>query len=157
MYPMSGETLKLGSDMMIARKPGLALAAICALAMAPAAAAQQGAKVTVTVNKVMSDMGTVRAALCAEPAIFGTGPCAAASATAPAKAGSVELTFTDVKPGTYALGIFHDEDGNGELNIFAEPMAFGNGATALPPTFEGASLKIAGDLKTETALFRMGQ
>ena len=143
--------------MTIARKPYLALAAICALAIAPFAAAQQAAKVTVTVNKVMSDAGTIRGALCADPLLFATSPCAAASAFAPAKAGSVELTFTDVKPGTYALGIFHDEDGNGQVSIFTEPMAFGNGALDLPPVFDNASLKVSGDLKTETALFRMGQ
>jgi uncharacterized protein (DUF2141 family) len=144
--------------MSIGRSIYFALAAIAASGITPLASAQQGAaKVTVTLNKVMSDMGTIRAALCADPAAFGQTNCAAFEASAPAKTGTMELTFTGVKPGTYALGIFHDEDNDGQLNVFSEPFAFGNGATALPPTFEGAKLNITSDLKTETALFRMVQ
>jgi uncharacterized protein (DUF2141 family) len=135
-----------------------ALAAIAASVLAPVAAAQEaGAKVTVTLNKVMSNAGTIRAALCADPAAFGQTNCAAYQTSAPAKTGTMELTFTGVKPGTYALAIFHDEDNDGNLNVFSEPFAFGNGATDLPPTFDGAKLNITGDLKTETALFKMVQ
>jgi uncharacterized protein (DUF2141 family) len=135
------------------------LGALVCLLLAPDAEAQTPAtaKVTVTLNKVMSDAGTIRAALCDDPAAFGQTNCGAYVATAPAKTGTMELTFTGVKPGTYALGIFHDEDNDGKLNVFSEPFAFGNGATDLPPTFEGAKLNITGDLKTETALFRMVQ
>jgi uncharacterized protein (DUF2141 family) len=144
--------------MSIGRSTYFALAVIAASALAPLAAAQQGAvTVTVTLNKVMSDSGTIRAALCDDPAAFGQTNCGAYVATAPAKTGTMELTFTGVKPGVYALGIFHDEDNDGKLNVFSEPFAFGNGATDLPPTFEGAKLNITGDLKTETALFRMVQ
>lgn len=133
-----------------------AVALAMMIATAPASA-QGAAKVTVTLNKVMSDQGTIRAALCDDPAAFGQTNCAAFETSAPAKTGTMELTFTGVKPGTYALGIFHDEDNDGKLNIFTEPFAFGNGATALPPTFDGAKLAITGDLKTETALFKMTQ
>jgi uncharacterized protein (DUF2141 family) len=144
--------------MSIQRTAYFALAAVAVSGFAPVASAQQGAaKVTVTLNKVMSDAGTIRAALCDDPATFGQTNCAAFETSAPAKTGTMELIFTDVKPGTYALGIFHDEDNDGKLNVFSEPFAFGNGATALPPTFEGAKLNITGDLKTETALFRMVQ
>jgi uncharacterized protein (DUF2141 family) len=133
------------------------LACACLLAAPIATAQTAGSKVTVTLNKVMSDTGTIRAALCADPSAFGQTNCAAYEASAPAKTGTMELTFSGVKPGTYALGIFHDEDNDGKLNVFSEPFAFGNGATALPPTFDGAKLEISGDLKTETALFRMTQ
>src|ERR1043165_5153418 len=112
--------------MSIGRSACFALAAICfalaviaASALAPAAFAQQGgAKVTVTLNKVMSDTGTIRAALCDDPSAFGQTNCGAYVATAPAKTGTVELTFTGVKPGTYALGIYHDEDNDGREGEF---------------------------------------
>lgn len=133
------------------------LACACLFAAPIASAQNAGAKVTVTLNKVMSDTGTIRAALCADPSTFGQTNCANYETSAPAKAGTMQLTFSGVKPGTYALGIFHDEDNDGKLNVFSEPFAFGNGATILPPTFEGAKLEITGDLKTETALFRMTQ
>jgi uncharacterized protein (DUF2141 family) len=146
------------SGKSIGRSAYFALAGLAASALAPIASAQEATtKVTVTLNKVMSDAGTIRAALCDDPAAFGQTNCAVYSATAPAKTGTMELTFTGVKPGTYALAIYHDEDSDGRLNVFSEPFAFGNGATALPPTFEGAKLNITGDLKTETALFRMVQ
>ena len=144
--------------MSIERSTYFVLAFIATSVLAPVASAQQGAaKVTVTLNKVMSDSGTIRAALCDDPASFGQTNCAAHETSAPAKTGTMELTFTGVKPGTYALGIFHDEDNDGKLNVFSEPFAFGNGATDLPPTFDGAKLNITGDLKTETALFKMVQ
>lgn len=143
--------------MTIKHKLYLALAATCVLAIAPYASAQQAAKVTVTVHKVMTDAGTIRGGLCPDPALFATSPCAGPDASAPAKQGSVELVFTDVKPGTYGLAIFHDEDGDGQINVFADAFAFGNGATDLPPVFDNASLKVTGDLKTETTLFKMVQ
>jgi uncharacterized protein (DUF2141 family) len=147
----------LGSAMTITRKRYLGPAAVCALAIAPCAAAQQGAKVTVTVNKVATDAGAILGSLCADPAVFATSPCAGPTASTPAKTGSVELVFADVKPGTYGLALFHEEDGDGRINPFSDAMAFGNGATELPPVFDNASLKVTGDLKTETTLFKMVQ
>lgn len=139
------------------------LAAVACLAIAPLAGAQtpppaDGVKVTVTVNNVLNASGTIRGMLCPDPGIFpNTGCTDAFYTTAPAAAGAVELNFTGVKPGTYALAISHDEDNDGRLNVFAEAFAFGNNAKDLPPRFETSALKVTGDLKTETALFKMVQ
>lgn len=132
--------------------------AIALLAIAPAAAAQQAAKVTVTVNNVANANGSIRGSLCPDPSVFAKTTCPdAVDASAPAAAGAVVLTFAGVTPGTYGLAVFHDEDGDGKINVFSDAMAFGNNAKDLPPIFETASLKVTGDLKIETTLFRMVQ
>jgi uncharacterized protein (DUF2141 family) len=136
----------------------VACLAITTLASAQTPPPADGVKVTVTVNNVLSASGMLRGMLCPDPNIFpNTGCTDAFYTTAPAAAGAVELNFTGVKPGTYALAISHDEDNDGRLNVFAEAFAFGNNAKDLPPIFDTAALKVTGDLKTETTLFRMVQ
>lgn len=144
--------------MTIKRRLNLALAAVAALAFAPFATAQQAAKVTVTVNNVANANGTIRGSLCPDPDVFARAECPnAVNASAPAAAGAVELSFAGVAPGTYGLAVFHDEDGDGQINVFSDAFAFGNNAKDLPPIFETAALKVTSDLKTETTLFRMVQ
>jgi uncharacterized protein (DUF2141 family) len=144
--------------MTIIRKSYLALAAVSTLAIAPVATAQQAAKVTVTVNNVANASGTIRGSLCPDADVFAKTTCPnAVNASAPAAAGAVVLNFADVKPGTYGLAVFHDEDGDGQINVFSDAFAFGNNAKDLPPIFETSALKVTGDLKTETTLFRMVQ
>jgi uncharacterized protein (DUF2141 family) len=135
------------------------LATVFSLPVFPEAAAQTPAKakVTVTVKNVTSDKGTIRGLLCPDPALFGQNGCVGVRTTTPAKAGTVDLVFTDVPHGIYALTVSYDEDGDGRFNILSEAMAFGNNATDLPPVFDKAALKVAGDLKTEATLFRMTQ
>jgi len=40
------------------------------------------------------------------------------------KVGTIEYTFQNIKEGTYAISVFHDENGNGELdkNLFGIPQ-----------------------------------
>jgi uncharacterized protein (DUF2141 family) len=129
------------------------------LAVAPCATAQQAAKVTVSQRAQGRDgCGDDPADRSAQTrALFANSPCVGPTAASPAKTGSVDLVFTDVKPGPYGLALFHDEDGDGRINVFNDAVASGNGASDLPPVFDNASLKVTGDLKTETALFKMVQ
>lgn len=144
--------------MMIKRKLCFTLAAVAALTATPFAAAQQAAKVTVTINNVGNANGTIRGSLCPDADVFAKTECPnAVNASAPASAGAVVLNFADVKPGTYGLAVFHDEDNDGQINVFSDAFAFGNNAKDLPPIFDTAALKVTGDLKTETTLFRMVQ
>jgi uncharacterized protein (DUF2141 family) len=140
------------------KSPVLALtilgAASTGLAAAQTPAA--GAKVTVTVHDVVGQAGIIRALLCADPSTFGNN-CKGINATAPAKDGSVDVVFTGVPKGVYALVVYHYTDSDGRFSIVAEPMAFGNEARELPPVFDTASLKVDGDLRTATSLFRFGQ
>lgn len=150
--------------MIFVSKHRLGLAAACVLAcmaIAPQSVAQTpapngGSTVTVTVKNVGSDEGAILGQLCPDASAFGTSNCVGVNAMTPAKKGEVQLVFTNVPQGVFALGIFHDENADGALSVMTEPMAFGNGAIDLPPVFETAALKVSGDLKTETALFTFG-
>ena len=71
---------------------------------------------------------------------------------APATGGRVTVSFPDVMPGTYAIKVFHDTNGNGALdtNIVGmpkEPYGFSNDAmgTFGPPDFGQASFKVGRD------------
>ncbi len=57
--------------------------------------------------------------------------------------------FKGLKPGRYALAVYHDENGNGEFDqfIFGLPLedyGFSNGATVFfgPPSFEAAAVTV---------------
>ncbi len=100
--------------------------------------------VTIDVTGVHSSTGSLFAGLCDNPAAQFPGGCMTYSSMASARQGTTTLVFNDVKPGTYALQVFHDEDGNMIPNIPPEGYAFGN-SQQFPPSFEGASFKVAGD------------
>ena len=56
----------------------------------------------------------------------------------------VNLTFSELPSGTYAISLYHDEDGNGKLNrsklmgLPREPYGFSNNPSSLfgPPKYE---------------------
>ncbi len=127
---------------------GLPLAA--ALLALPAVAQQSGA-LTVTVNGVHSDKGSIAANLCDDPKAQFPGGCATYRTLSPARSGTTTLTFTGVKPGSYALQLFHDEDGNMIPNIPPEGFGYGNDQP-FPPNFEKASIKVAGDTATSVKM-----
>lgn len=61
------------------------------------------------------------------------------------------VTFEDVENGTYAISVFHDENGNGKLDtgtfgIPSEPVGTSNNATGFfgPPKFEDAKFEVTG-------------
>lgn len=100
--------------------------------------------VTINVTDVNSSNGRVMATLCGDPDGSFPGMCNTAAAMADAKEGVTTLVFPDVKPGTYALQAFHDENGDMIPNIPPEGYAFGNDA-GFPPSFKAASFTVAGD------------
>ncbi len=61
---------------------------------------------------------------------------------------SVEFTLRNVKPGTYAVAVFHDLNGNGRLDrnfigLPSEPYGFSNDVGRRgPPNFEGALITV---------------
>jgi len=63
---------------------------------------------------------------------------------------SLEVTFEGIEPGTYAVSIIHDEDGNGKLNMGAfgpsEAYGFSNNAKGSfgPPDFEKCTFEYKG-------------
>ncbi|MEH6403717.1 MAG: DUF2141 domain-containing protein [Sneathiella sp.] len=76
------------------------------------------------------------------------------------KAGQNILIFKDIDPATYAISLFHDENGNSELDtnflgIPSEGYGFSNNATGSfgPASFEDAAFQFeATDLEMEISL-----
>ena len=65
-----------------------------------------------------------------------------------ATAGTVELRIRNVKPGTYAIAVFHDVNGNGKLDrnfigLPNEPYGFSNDVGRRgPPNFDAARIVV---------------
>lgn len=70
------------------------------------------------------------------------------------------ILFEDVKAGTYALSLFHDQDDNGKLNtdgmfgLPSEPYGFSNNAKGMfgPPSFEKSLFEVAGEVSITVKL-----
>lgn len=72
---------------------------------------------------------------------------------------AVEARLTDLPPGTYAVSVFYDQDGDGELKtgflgIPRELVGFSNNAKGRfgPPGFEDTSFEVSGDTAIEIRL-----
>ncbi|WP_379922876.1 DUF2141 domain-containing protein [Erythrobacter sp. R86502] len=95
---------------------GLALFAAGAGAAVPAAPAKAG-EVVITVTNLRSEHGVVRACMTARADVFPK--CIkdpTAHRTAVPANGKVEIRFTGVKPGQYAIALLHDENDNGKAD-----------------------------------------
>ena len=78
---------------------------------------------TITVSvKITSGDGTLRAGLFSSQKAFDAEKITDGVATK-ARNGTVQLTFKNVKPGTYGVTVFHDVNGNRKLdrNLFGAP------------------------------------
>lgn len=124
------------------RSIGLWLALVAALAIPHIVAAQAAASLTVEVEGVHSDQGSVRVSLCGDVKAPFPGACVTYSGTRPAKRGApVAVTIDNVPPGRYALQGYHDENDDGRPQIPPEGYFFGNGAS-FPPTFDAAAVTV---------------
>lgn len=109
------------------------------------------ADLAVTIENVSADPGSVHVALFADPDTFREPERALARQTAEAVAGTVQVRFPGIAPGTYALMAFHDADGDGELDKFlgmipTEGYALSNDPVVSgPPPFEDAAFAVAED------------
>ena len=115
----------------------------------------QGATVSVTLHGVRSGQGMVLASLCGDAKAPFPGGCTTYRAAAKAAAGDTVATFTGVPPGRYALQAFHDENGDFIPEIPPEGFAFGNN-TAYPPSFDAASIQVAGDTQVSMTMTYLG-
>ena len=125
----------------------LALMTITPVLASLVAASARAADLTVEVSGLRSAAGVVRVAVCPEES-FTTPQCPHVGA-APAAAGSV--TVSGIPPGVYAVQVFHDEDGDGDLDRRAfwptEGLGFSRDAPMRmgPPKFGDAALRINGN------------
>lgn len=109
------------------------------------------ADLTINLTGVRASTGVVKVALLDSQAAW-DGQAAPVDATgAPPAGDSAIFRFTDLKPGTYAVAISHDENGNGKLdsNIVGMPTegyGFSNNPRVMrKPTFEEARFEVGRD------------
>lgn len=127
----------------------LAMAALSMPQIALAAPGDGGASVTVAVSGLRNTKGLIRACLTTLPAAFPECDKDPQSLrlSVPAKNGPV-LVFRHVAPGSYAVSLFHDENGNGRLDktmgIPSEGYGFSRDAPVHfgPPKFDAAKVSI---------------
>lgn len=107
----------------------------------------KGVTITVTVENVLSDGGTILAGLhTADTFMKGPG---VANAMEPAKKGELTLTFENVEPGTYAVMVMHDKNDNQRMDFEENGMPkesygmSGNVMTMGPPTFDAAKFEVS--------------
>ncbi|MDE0530464.1 MAG: DUF2141 domain-containing protein [Albidovulum sp.] len=123
-----------------------------ALILSVAAVAQSTAgDLTVEVNEIRSSSGRIYVAIhtAREDVNFPDMEGAVAGAWWLAIQGRQSVAFLDLPAGTYAVSVFHDENGNGDLdtNLLGMPTegyGFANDATGQmgPPEFEAASVQV---------------
>lgn len=117
--------------------------AVCALSASAALA--EAATLVIRAEGVRSADGVVYVGVCATG--FDEANCPYKD-RARARAGTIEFRIPNVKPGRYAIAIYHDVNGNGRLDrtlfIPDEPYGFSNNIGRLgPPSFEGALIGVA--------------
>ncbi|HLJ62750.1 MAG TPA: DUF2141 domain-containing protein [Stellaceae bacterium] len=126
-----------------------------AISLFPAAAA--GASLVVTIEGVRNASGNVYVALFSKAEEFPDGDHADRYVKVEAKSADIIVTFAELIPGRYALGAYHDENGNGRfdtnfLGFPAEGYALSNGVRAIlsRPRFVDASFPLGEEEKPVT-------
>lgn len=131
-------------------------AASPAASSAPRPSESPAPTLTVQVSGVSSDRGQITALLYRGEAGF---PAKEALAlrrvSVRASPGSVTLRFAGVAPGSYAVTVYHDENGNGKLDsnwigIPKEPVAVSNNAKGRmgPPKYKDAMFTVGNEDKS---------
>lgn len=123
--------------------------AVAGAAATLAAAPAQAGDVVITVTDLRSAKGVVRACMTTREDIFPK--CIkdpAAHRTVVPASGKLEIRFTGVKPGTYAIALLHDENDNGKADramgmMPKEGYGFSRDAPVkmAPPKFQDAVFK----------------
>jgi uncharacterized protein (DUF2141 family) len=121
----------------------------CIAAMAVASAAAQAHDLTVEVLGARSDKGSVDGALYADAGSWMKHSLQGERAPAGAK---TVLVYRNLQPGSYAVSVFHDENGNGKLDsniagIPTERYGFSRDAHGrmAAPSFADAAIDLRGD------------
>lgn len=110
------------------KTPLLIAASLCAAVMAPIA---QAAPLTVTLTDIQSQTGEIRIGVF-DAEGYETGD-AVSGANVAADGETVSVTVEGLAPGEYGIKLYHDVNGDGEMNtnpfgIPTEPFAFSNNA-----------------------------
>lgn len=129
----------------------LGLALVVAAGLGGAAEAQQGNTISVPVSGLRNSNGNVRCGLFNSAATFPKDGQQFMGVVAPIANQQATCTFTNVPPGTYAVSLFHAENGETTLRtgFFGQPQegyGFSRNATGTmgPPAFNAAAYSYAG-------------
>ncbi|WP_262298528.1 DUF2141 domain-containing protein [Microvirga sesbaniae] len=115
------------------------------IALLLSASCAQAATLTIRAQGVQPDQNMVYAGICDTSFEEATCPY---KDRGQATSGTVELRVRNVKPGTYAIAVFHDVNGNGKLDrsfigLPNEPYGFSNDVGRRgPPNFEAARIVV---------------
>ncbi|MAS94208.1 MAG: hypothetical protein CMO55_13510 [Verrucomicrobiales bacterium] len=112
--------------------------------------ADDGVSVTVTVTNIPGAKGNLLVGLYNSPGSFTGRPMANSPKVPLRSAGNVTVTIDDVKPGTYAIAVIQDLNGNGKLDksplgMPKEPLAFSviNKIPKGKPKFKACAFTVA--------------
>jgi uncharacterized protein (DUF2141 family) len=132
---------------------------IGALMTSSVAATAESHTITVRVSTFRAAKGALRCRLYSRPDGFPGKPPFDAEQSVAVNAKTATCTFPSVPPGTYAVALFHDENGDGKLdtNVLGLPRegvgvsnnkfrSFG------PPTWNDAKFALKGDLVLDVTL-----
>lgn len=107
---------------------------------------KKGVTITVTIENVLSDGGTILGGLhTSDTFMKGEG---VSSAMSPATAGEVTLTFENIEAGTFALMVMHDANDNKQMDMEANGMpkeSYGTSGEMNmfgPPSFETSKFDV---------------
>ncbi len=107
------------------------------------------AEVTIAVQGIRNDQGQIMVAVCDEKHFLGN-ECH--NARAKAQSGAVVVTIADIAPGNYAVQVYHDENGNSQLDknflgIPTEAIGFSRDARGHmgPPKFADAEVPVSNE------------
>ena len=127
-------------------------AAALMLAAAPAVAQDTTADITFTFQ-VGHPTGQIMIALYDNEAAFDDGGAPVRRAAVPVSGDTAQVVFEDLPAGDYAAKLFHDLDGDNEMDtnpfgLPAEPYAFSNNARGNmgPARWDRAHFTVAGDV-----------
>jgi uncharacterized protein (DUF2141 family) len=125
---------------------------------APAAATQR-ADLMVHVGGLRNSDGQVLCALFDKADAFPDGERALQGGKVKVSERRATCQLKGLSPGRYAVAVFHDEDGDGEMDTFlgipTEGFGFSNNAkpsTFGPPSFSDAAFKVDGKIKRKISI-----
>lgn len=133
-------------------KPIRRLIAPLTLTLATSALA---ADVTVTITDISEPTGMIHWALYDNAEAFDNGGMPVLAGRSRVSGERLQTTVHDLAPGRYAVRLYHDADGNGEMNtnllgIPTEGYGFSNGAGNFGPAdFDDAAVAVEGDTVIE--------
>ena len=139
-----------------------ALAAFLSAPLLAGGAPPTTVDVEISIEALRSDEGVVRACMTASPDLFPRcqGDDSAYSIVLPAGRATT-LAFDDVRPGTYAIALLHDENDNGKADralgmMPKEGFGFSRDAAVRmgPPKFKDAAFRVRGAPVRQTIRMR---